>query len=51
MLLQATSIFGAVLILIAYAGHQAGWTGRDSYRYHLLNSNSDYTSMRITRLN
>ena len=38
MLLQGTSIFGAALILVAYAAPQAGWTGRDSFRYHLLNA-------------
>ncbi len=37
MLIQAASVFGAILILIAYAGHQAGWMGRDTHSYHLIN--------------
>ena len=38
MVQQITSIFGAVLILAAYAAHQAGWLGRDSVSYHLINA-------------
>lgn len=37
MLIQAASIAGAVLILLAYAAHQAGRMGRDSALYHSLN--------------
>ena len=36
-MLQAASIVGAALILAAYAAHQAGWLGRDSIAYHLMN--------------
>jgi hypothetical protein len=35
--MQAASIVGAALILLAYASHQAGAMGRDSSWYHLLN--------------
>ena len=35
---QIVSVVGATLILVAYAAHQAGWTGRDSYLYHVLNA-------------
>jgi hypothetical protein len=38
MVQQVTSILGAVLILAAYAAHQAGWLGRDSVSYHLVNA-------------
>lgn len=34
---QLASIVGAVLILAAYAAHQAGRLGRESALYHLLN--------------
>ncbi len=37
MLIQAASILGAVLILLAYAAHQGGWMGRESLAYHVLN--------------
>ncbi len=37
-MLQVVSIVGAVLILLAYAAHQADWMGRDTYRYHVLNA-------------
>ena len=36
-MMQAVSILGAALILLAYAAHQAGAMGRDSAWYHLLN--------------
>jgi hypothetical protein len=36
--LQATSLLGALLILVAYAAHQAGRLGRDVASYHLLNA-------------
>ena len=35
---QVVSIVGAALILAAYAAHQAGWVGRDTLSYHLLNA-------------
>lgn len=35
--MQVASILGAVLILLAYAAHQAGFMGRGSAWYHLLN--------------
>lgn len=38
MLQQAISLFGAALILAAYAAHQAGWMGRESALYHVLNA-------------
>ena len=38
MMMQAISLLGAALILIAYAAHQAGRAGRDSLLYHLLNA-------------
>lgn len=38
MLAQGASIAGAVLILAAYAAHQAGRLGRESMAYHLLNA-------------
>ncbi len=34
---QIASIVGALLILAAYAAHQAGRLGRESALYHLLN--------------
>jgi hypothetical protein len=37
-MLQAASIAGAALILAAYAAHQAGWLGRESIAYHLMNA-------------
>jgi hypothetical protein len=37
-MLQIVSIAGAVVILLAYTAHQAGWMGRDSHLYHLLNA-------------
>ncbi len=37
-MLQVVSIVGAVLILLAYAAHQANWMGRDTYLYHVLNA-------------
>ncbi|HEX9428456.1 MAG TPA: hypothetical protein VGA64_11795 [Candidatus Polarisedimenticolia bacterium] len=36
-MIQIVSIVGAVLILAAYAAHQAGRLGRESSLYHLLN--------------
>lgn len=36
-MIQAASIAGALLILTAYAAHQAGRLGRESSLYHLLN--------------
>lgn len=36
-MIQVASIVGAVLILVAYAAHQAGRLGRESSLYHLLN--------------
>ena len=32
------SLIGAILILVAYAAHQAGRLGRDVVSYHLLNA-------------
>lgn len=37
-MLQAASLCGAILILVAYAAHQAGRLGRDVVSYHLLNA-------------
>ena len=37
-LLQATSILGALLILVAYAAHQAGRLSRDTAAYHAVNA-------------
>ena len=37
-MLQFVSIVGAGLILVAYAAHQAGWLGRNSHLYHILNA-------------
>ncbi|HET6278257.1 MAG TPA: hypothetical protein VFG08_05700 [Candidatus Polarisedimenticolia bacterium] len=37
-MIQVVSITGAVLILLAYGAHQAGWMGRDTYLYHVLNA-------------
>jgi predicted membrane protein len=36
-MIQAVSIVGALLILVAYAAHQGGALGRDSITYHVLN--------------
>jgi len=36
--MQIASLLGAVLILAAYAAHQAGRLGRDSLLYHSLNA-------------
>ena len=38
MLLQLTSIAGAVLILAAYAAHQAGRMSRETPAYHMINA-------------
>lgn len=38
MLLQLTSIAGAVLILAAYAAHQAGRMSRATAAYHVINA-------------
>jgi len=38
LLIQFVSLVGAVLILAAYAAHQAGRMGRDSLVYHALNA-------------
>jgi hypothetical protein len=37
-MMQVASLLGAVLILAAYAAHQAGRMGRDSLLYHSLNA-------------
>jgi hypothetical protein len=37
-MVQVASVLGALLILSAYAAHQAGWMGRDSLLYHLVNA-------------
>lgn len=37
-MLQAASVAGAAIILLAYAAHQAGKMGRDAALYHLLNA-------------
>ena len=37
-MMQIASLLGAVLILAAYAAHQAGRIGRDSLLYHALNA-------------
>jgi hypothetical protein len=37
-MVQVISTAGAVLILLAYGAHQAGWMGRDTYLYHVLNA-------------
>ncbi len=37
-MMQLASLLGAVLILVAYAAHQAGRIGRDSLLYHALNA-------------
>jgi predicted permease len=36
--LQAASLLGALLILAAYAAHQAGRMGRDTASYNLINA-------------
>lgn len=38
MLLQAISLAGAFLILVAYAAHQAGRMSRDTPIYHVTNA-------------
>lgn len=38
MLLQAASLAGAFLILLAYAAHQAGRMSRDTPVYHVVNA-------------
>ena len=38
MIVQIASLVGAAVILAAYGAHQAGWLGRESYSYHLLNA-------------
>lgn len=38
LLTQVASVLGALLILAAYAAHQAGLMGRESLAYHLLNT-------------
>ena len=38
MLIQLTSIAGAVLILAAYAAHQAGRMSRETPAYHVINA-------------
>ncbi len=38
MLLQAVSLAGALLILVAYAAHQAGKMSRDTPVYHVTNA-------------
>jgi uncharacterized membrane protein len=38
VLLQAVSIAGALLILAAYAAHQAGRMSRDTAAYHAINA-------------
>ena len=37
-MMQFASLFGAALILVAYAAHQAGRMGRESVLYHSLNA-------------
>ena len=37
MLYQIISLAGAIMILVAYAGNQRGWMGRESVWYNLLN--------------
>jgi hypothetical protein len=37
VLYQIISVVGAVMILVAYAGNQRGWMGRESAWYNLLN--------------
>ncbi len=37
MFYQIISVLGAVMILVAYAGNQRGWMGRESAWYNLLN--------------
>ena len=38
MLLQGASLAGAVIILLAYAAHQAGWVGGRATLYHAANA-------------
>jgi hypothetical protein len=38
VLIQALSFIGALLILIAYAGHQMGWMRSQSATYNILNA-------------
>ena len=37
MLLQSASVVGAMLILVAYAASQRGWTGPEQRWYNLVN--------------
>jgi hypothetical protein len=37
MLMQVISIIGALMVLVAYAGHQIKWLRADMYSYQLLN--------------
>lgn len=37
-MIQAASLLGAALILLAYAAHQSGRMGRDSLAYHVVNA-------------
>lgn len=37
MVYQVISVIGAVMILIAYAGNQRGWMGREDRVYNVLN--------------
>lgn len=37
MFYQLISVVGAVMILVAYAGNQRGWMGRENRMYNVLN--------------
>lgn len=37
-MIQAASLVGAALILLAYAAHQSGRMGRESLAYHIVNA-------------
>ena len=37
MFYQLISVIGAVMILVAYAGNQRGWMGRENRAYNILN--------------
>lgn len=37
-MIQAASLLGAALILLAYAAHQSGRLGRESLSYHVINA-------------
>jgi uncharacterized membrane protein len=37
VLYQIISLVGAIMILVAYAGNQRAWMGRESVSYNLLN--------------